>query len=225
MTANICIYTAIAGDYDDLKPIPPQIMAVDQIAFLDRQPMFHQGWQIVALEDEDEHPRMLAKHPKLMPHMVPELLGYDYTIWIDGSVEVTGNLFAAFMVNCIKRSGWAMYRHPLRDCIYDEAVASIEENPKKYAHLPMMEQVESYRATGMPEHWGLYQCTIIVRDMRRMDVKDAGLAWWVENTNWTYADQLSLTYVLWANGWAVDTIPGSVWHGRHHRLMPHRRDD
>jgi len=42
---------------------------------------------------------------------------------------------------------------------------------------------------------------------------------------WTYADQLSLTYILWANGWALDTIPGHVLANPYYRWHPHRRDD
>jgi len=54
-------------------------------------------------------------------------------------------------------SGLAAHAHTARDCIYEEAVASVAY-PEKYSTQPIMEQVDSYRAEGHPEHWGLWAC-------------------------------------------------------------------
>ena len=63
---------------------------------------------------------------------------------IDGSIAIKSPDFARDMAASVGATGIAMFRHPDRDCIYDEAVESIRW--AKYAGMPIMEQVGHYRA-------------------------------------------------------------------------------
>jgi hypothetical protein len=102
--SRICIYTAIYGGYDDLKPIVDQDVPCDFVCFTDRELVNPGGWQIFHVEMQENHPRMRAKFFKLLSHRIFRhgqlQLGlpwyrrwlprrrYTSTIWIDGSVKV-----------------------------------------------------------------------------------------------------------------------------------------
>jgi len=223
--ANVCIYTAIAGGYDNLNPTVHQTIPCDWLAFLEDEPANTCGWQVVPLQVEQEHPRMRAKWPKLCPHLVPELVGYWYTIWIDGSVQVTSPRFAEDMVSFLNSNGWAMFAHPRRDCLYDELEAHFDEQGPKYEGLPLRQQVAFYRAAGYPEHNGLFQSTVIVREGDDEQVQRIGESWWHECVNWSYADQLSHTPVMRHMGLWCDTIPGHVLRNQWFVVRGHNRND
>ena len=143
---SIAVYTAIVGGYDDL-PSHPSVPGVDFHAFVD-QSCDREDWAVHPVTMvTDLHPRMTAKWYKLHPHLC--LPGYDYTVWIDGSHQIVDPGYPEDCVRVIDDSGIALHRHPGRDCIYDEAVASIAY-PEKYGTQPVMEQVTAYRAAGHP---------------------------------------------------------------------------
>jgi hypothetical protein len=148
-------------------------------------------------EEFGENPRLQAKYYKVVPH---RLLGngmqYDYTIWIDGSIQIESAHFAEYMVSQAKDS-WAMFKHPWRDCIYDEIAEA--HNMKKYLDQPMLEQGDAYIEDGMPSHWGMPACTIICRNARNLQVMALGELWWREILKWGIKDQVSFPYVLYKN--------------------------
>lgn len=168
----ICIYTSVFGDYDTIKEPCAQSVPVDFKVFTESHDL--------------GSPRLEAKYYKLHP---PE--GYDYTIWVDGSVKITSRFFAEYMVGQAKDK-WALFQHPWRDCIYEEAKEA--HDMAKYLDQPIMKQVESYRREGMPEHYGMPSCGIIARSKWGKEINEA---WWEENLKWTIKDQVSFPYVLW----------------------------
>jgi hypothetical protein len=118
----------------------------------------------------------------------------DLSIWIDASLQIKSPAFVADMRDKLGRRSWAMFTHPERDCIYDEALVSI--TMPKYQALPILPQVEAYRSI-VPPHGGLYACGIIVRREPLAEcLKRVQERWWEENVKWTYQDQLSLPFVL-----------------------------
>ena len=239
---RVCVYTAIYGEYDDLKPPAPQSVPTDFICYTDNPAMRPAGaWRVVYDQRlPDLHPRLRAKWFKTHPHLLfpdgrppawryhaadPRRLWhrYDAVIWIDGSIRVTGAAFARDMAASLGPEGTAFCRHPDRDCIYDEATASLRW--AKYHGLPIAAQVESYRAEGYPAHHGLMACTVIVRDPRATQWHAIDEAWWQENLLWTYQDQLSLPVVLWRRHRQVGWIPGHLWRHPLFEWVPHRIDE
>lgn len=191
---RIAVYTAIAGGYDELKD-HPFIPGCDFIAFSDRLTQ-HPAWQIRGIPDQPGvHPRMVAKWYKLMPHLaLPE---YDLTLWIDGSHQIANPHFLEEAIFQLGDSEMALYRHPDRDCIYDEADLSV--TLRKYQDQPIREQVEHYLSEGHPPHWGLWACGTLLR--RRTGLIAALMtAWWDEINRWSYQDQISLPVVLRESG-------------------------
>ena len=115
------------------------------------------------------------------------------------------------MISGVRDSGWAMFAHPDRNCIFEEAIVSAQM--EKYRNLPIHEQVMFYKGIGIQPHSGLFACGVIVRkEPLPSSLIDANLTWWKETCNRTYQDQLSLPYVLKVHNLQVDKIPGNLWH-------------
>jgi hypothetical protein len=65
---RVAIYTAVFGDYDELKEVPTQDVECDLICFTDR-PKARRGnsWRVTPVARKRElHPRMQAKYYKIM---------------------------------------------------------------------------------------------------------------------------------------------------------------
>ena len=232
-----CIYTAIYGDYDELKPVVPQNVPCDFVCFTDNENLCNPGgWRIITLPVlPDQHPRMRAKFFKILHHRVfadgrlllePSRLRrwlplprYRATIWMDGSILVKSPDFAGLFLRHLGPSGWTMLRHPDRDCIYEEVTAS--EGMEKYEGLPLHEQVATYRQEGHPAHGGLYACGLIGRAFPNK-LAELENAWWRENEIWTYQDQLSLPAVLRRADAAVDAIDIDLWKNEWFDWVSHR---
>ncbi len=225
---GVCIYTAIYGDYDDLKAQPVQSVPTDFICFTESTRLHARApWTIIRNNRlPGLHPCMRAKYYKVLSHRIfPNgrlslseaftfglrrvFTPYDYTIWIDGNAQIRTSVFAETVISYIGQSGWAMFDHPERDCIYDEMVVSARM--PKYHELPLAAQVESYRAEGHPSHNGLKACGVIARDARSQDLRDVNETWWQENLKWSFQDQLSLPVTLRRLGKSCDTIEGCLW--------------
>jgi hypothetical protein len=232
------IYTAIFGGYDTLKEPAAQDLPCDFICFTDMKlPPCVGAWRIVAIRrDPRLHPRLQAKRFKLMSHRVfprgrlawrytpmERRPRFDLSVWIDGSVRITSPRFVGDMRRKVVDGDWAMFVHPDRDCIYEEAQVSI--GMRKYRSQPVISQVDSYRAE-VPPHGGLYAGGVIVRREPPSErVLAANEAWWAENVNWTYQDQVSLPYVLRRLG-GPEPVPirENLWENSWFEILPHASD-
>lgn len=183
---KVLIYTSVFGNYDPPKEHPEQ--SIDTYFMRFTQPH----------EELGDNPRLQAKYYKLLLH---RLFGadnhFDYTIWIDGSVQIISPDFAKYMVSQAKDS-WCMFTHPWRDCIYDEAVEA--HDMQKYLDLPIMDQMREYESQGMPRHFGMSSGGIICRNTRNLAVAGLDEMWWREILCWGEKDQIPLQYVLWKTG-------------------------
>jgi hypothetical protein len=229
---KVCIYTAIFGGYDDLKEQPEQTIDCDFVCFSDRSLPETHGWRVVRQQGiRNLHPRLQAKYYKLMHHrlFIPhfhqfpffgnKLHDYTASIWIDASVKLRSPYFAEEMVASLGRYGMAMFIHPDRSCIYDEATLCCDF--PKYCGLPLLEQVEHYRRKGYPEKNGLMAAGIIVRETGKRELSRVNQEWWKENLRWSYQDQLSLPYVLWKLRYGYDPINLNLWENHLFELIPH----
>jgi Protein of unknown function (DUF616) len=238
LRARAVIYTAIFGGYDTLKEPVPQEKPCDFICFTDMKlPRRVGAWRVIRVpRDARLHPRLQAKRFKLAGHEIfprgrlawryaplARRSRFDLSVWVDGSVQITSPRFLGDMRERLGAGDWAMFVHPDRDCIYDEAQVSI--GMRKYRDLPICPQVESYRTT-VPPHGGLHACTIIVRrEPAPARLVAVHAAWWTENVTWTYQDQLSLPYVLrHLDGPAPVPITESLWNNPWFVMLPHTDD-
>jgi len=231
--SHIVIYTAIFGAYDKLKQPPVQDISCEFICFTDNKRLLKNPgiWRVIYVKSNSMHPRMQAKYFKIMNHMVfPEgnissqygyvnANFYDYTIWIDGSISIKSPTFARDICSFLTNN-WAIFKHPDRNCIFDEVNASIPL--KKYEGQPLVEQASFYRAEGHPAHYGLWSCGVIVRlGHPSRELIRFCEAWWNENIRWSYQDQISFPYLLRKHEMTVNTIQKNMWENEWFDWMEH----
>ncbi len=233
--ARVCVYTAICGNYDTLKPVPEQDVPCDYVCFSDDIRLTNPGqWKILPVEDAGQrHPRMRARFPKILHHRifprgrlrrVRSLFAprYTHTLWIDGSIRVKSASFVREFVQHIGAAGWSMFIHPDRSCIYPEAEFST--SMPKYFDQPVMAQAAAYRAEGYPAENGLIASGLIARSTSA-DLSEIEEMWWSENVRWSYQDQLSLPVVLWRLKRNCDLVRKNLWSNEWFDWMPHHRQD
>lgn len=216
------IITACMGGYDRLRAQVAQDIPVDWICVTDDDRPVPAPWRAVRVTPADPCSRMSAKAYKLQPCDRPD------AIWIDANMRVTSPSFARRAL-AARVNGLAVWRHPDRDCIYDEAEASLRLLPEKYAGQPIRAQVDHYRSEGHPAHAGLYACGTLAWDWSDPTAEAIGRAWMEECRRWSYQDQLSLPVVLRRFGVVPGIFPatqterrGPGWVGnRWLRIYPH----
>jgi hypothetical protein len=218
--ARVAVYTAIYGGYDLLHP-QPSSPDVDYICFTDADDLdAPPNWHIERRAPRYAHPRLSAKWFKMHPDK--ELPSHRYTIWIDGCMKVASASFAEEAMSALNDSGIAVFRHPDRDNIADEVVAS--EPLAKYAGLALADQVLHYQRCGFELCHGLYACGVIVRDNASERISDLNRLWMEENVRRSYQDQLSFPYVCWKLGLTPGVIPYNFWDNPLFERLPHLSD-
>jgi hypothetical protein len=196
----VVVCTAITARYDSLKP-HVDIPGVDFVAFMD-EPEDHDGWDVRPIPPYSEHPRLVAKAYKCLPHIyLPE---YEYNIWLDADFQVTSESLLESL-NCIGPTGIAMWRHTHRDDIGAERDASMWQ--PKYLGTQIPQQVAHYASEGFPEHFGLWCTGVIARKTSNPEVRRLMELWLSENHRWTYQDQISFPYAVWKTGVVPDPLP------------------
>jgi hypothetical protein len=225
---RIAVITAIYGNYDTLKD-PKDIInkdSVDWFCFTDDKNMKSSIWKVINrpyhIENNKEEYKqyknffdnikedrvknmMSAKYYKIKTHEIDILKGYDYYIWVDGSMF----LRPEFINNITKLINHPYelinFKHPERSTIKDEMNLSI--SMKKYENQNILGQYDAYIKEGFPDDLGLFECTIIVKKniQRINEVFDL---WWIQNLKYSYQDQISYTYCLWKKGVKPDYVIG-----------------
>lgn len=205
---GVTVVTATYGGFDAPLAQVEQDSEVRWLCYTDDPKLeVVEPWDKVIEPPRFKHPCLAAKVHKMLPDSHP-------SIWVDANIEITSPSFAREALGAVN-DGLALYRHPRRDCIYEEAEASLgsEAQNGKYAHLPLLEQVDSYRAGRHPEHGGLFACGIIAWD--HPDPR-LGPLWLAECSRWSYQDQLSFPVVTRRLG----ITPGVFDHPQIERRRP-----
>jgi hypothetical protein len=198
---RIAIYTSITGGKDSLKD-PPSQDDVDQVLFTDHA--VNHAWAVRPACQLFADPRRNSRAHKILAHQY--LHGYDYSLWIDGSIRLLASA-RALVATYLHDADVALFRHPERDCLYAEAAICADAGHDDVGTLA--EQVAKYRGAGHPEHAGLNECAVI---LRRHNARTAAFndAWWAEYCRHSCRDQVSVNYVLRVLGVHVAALPGSI---------------
>lgn len=182
---NPTVYTAINGGYE--KP------RGDIRVFYDSE------------KDKFIQPVMNAKIYKVLPH---RFLKCDRSVWIDGNIHPLEN--DETIASMLGDADIALFRHPQRNCVYQEANPAKERVPDKYKEL-IFQQIEDYKNEGFPEGFGLWECLMIIRRHNEA-TRELNERWWAEICRYSQRDQLSFPYVLWKMGdkIKVKTLEGNI---------------
>lgn len=218
---KLAVYTVNTGRYDTLVD-PRGNALVDYLCFTDR-PMTGPGpWRAVVAPRLALAPRELSRFVKLHPHRLPELQGYDATLYVDASIAIVGDVLEFASTHLARREDIFMFDHPFRNSTYLEAM-SIAEHGHEWI-WDVARQVRAYHRQGFPDGLGLLAGGVILR--RNTDSWIPLMEeWWGEYLRWTKRDQLGLGYAAWQTRTTIASLglPDPFLANRYFRLQPHRQ--
>jgi len=216
---KVVVYSAIFGNYDELNEPPEERRDIDYIIFTDNKNLKSKFYKVIACKPISSDPARSAKIYKIMPHLF--LSNYDYSVWIDGSVLLKSG-FHKLIDLCIKNNyEMAFFKHPERDCIYQEGEACI--NYKKDESNIIKKQISKYRRENYPEHNGLISGGFIFRKNKSSRVIAINKYWWEEIKNYSKRDQLSFNYVAWRYNFIYQVINDEIWDNQYFKVLEHRK--
>jgi hypothetical protein len=214
---RIIVYTAIIGDIDELMPPLVISQSARYICFSDKPQMSYGVWEVYLAELPYRIPRLCAKRYKVLPHIL--LPDADYSVWIDGTFQI--NILPEEAVRrWLQISDVAFFKHPDRDCVYDEARVCIDhhrDNPEI-----LNDQIAKYESESYPRHQGLIAGGVIIRRHNKV-IEALNEAWWGEIRRHSIRDQVSLPYVAYKLNIDYSIIPGYLWENEYFPFTRHRR--
>lgn len=195
--SNITIVTAITSSKDDL--INEQVKGnAKWVAYLD-YPFSSPTWEIRKAYDGFHDPRRNSRIHKLL---IDKYVDTKYSIWIDGNITLLTPP-EELIEKHLKDYDIAVYRHPTRNCLYQEAMTCAKLNLDDPEII--IEQAVAYENSGFAKDKGLGECNIIFR--RHTDkVKAFNEAWFSHYTRYSRRDQISFPYALDQVGLRVNLI-------------------
>lgn len=196
---NMVIYTAITGNYDELKDPLYLSDSLTYVCITNNQNIKSKVWNIEYVNDNVMDNIHLARHIKMNPHIF--FHEYDTSVWVDGKYKILDDLrrYVSFYQ---RESKILCFPHPERQCICDEIAACIIL--KKGHKRDMLMQVSDYIREGYPLNWGLYETGCMVRAHNDEKVKFLMERWEKEILKYSIRDQLSFPYVCWKNEFEPD---------------------
>lgn len=181
MDKKIILYTCITENKD---PVIEQDFPI--VRFIDSYDKFKDG-------------RRNSRIQKILPH---KYLDCDFSIYIDGNRKL---LISPEEIVKRYMDGYdvAIFKHALRDCIYDEAieVAKLKLDDPEL----IIEQAKYYEDHHYAKHKGLNEAGFIVRRHNKR-VEAMNEAWWADYCRFSRRDQLSLMPAIDKSGVVVNSL-------------------
>lgn len=206
MQKKYVIYTSLTGGYDKL----PQYKCLDErFDYICYSNDFNEGekigmWEIrnIPLTNCKDNIR-LSRYVKLQPHKV--LSEYEYSLWIDSNIIVEMPLFYDIVIGKIREGkDWYGIKHPLRDCIYEDAEAVVLAGVANFFEI--RKQMKFLRSECYPEHYGLFENNIILRKHNSEVIREINDDWWQIYNRFSKRDQMSLFYIFWQHSFTPSLL-------------------
>ncbi len=218
MKQKIVVYTAIYGNYDDLKEPSMKLEGCDLVCFTDNERISSRFFDVRVHPPIYSDPARNSCVFRLLPHrFFPE---YEYSLWIDGAgIFKTGNI-RALIDKYLRDQNMAVFHHSTRDCLYDEAEMCIAN--KRDDPLIIRKQIEKYKQEQYPRHNGLVTTGAILRRHMSPDVIRVDEECWAEIEKFSRRPEISFNYVAWKNDFKYATFDGIVWDNQYFRFAAHK---
>jgi hypothetical protein len=189
-TKKVAVYTCIAGTYDNLKEVSLKTKDVDFICFTNLKFENSKGWIIRSIPKNFKSNILANRFVKMHAHLL--LQEYDISVYIDGSIKVVGDIYS-FALNSVEHELVAMYQHPFRNCLYEEA-----EICKIFGfdwHWKFDRQIRKCKSDHYPRDNGLFECGVIVSQHMHPKIIELMGCWWREFEYGVKRDQIMLPYL------------------------------
>ncbi|MUJ26429.1 DUF616 domain-containing protein [Aliivibrio fischeri] len=212
MNNKVVVYTVITGGYDKINPVlnNEDNLNVDFVIVSDESMVVPDGWELKLIPREPgqsniEYNRKL----KIKPTTIFQK--YKIHIYLDSNIQVIKNISKLINDFVVNEHQIALYEHPVRSNVYDEA-EEIKRIGYDY-YFKIDRQMNRYRSVGF-DGKGLYEANIILR-RNNAAVGNVMDTWWNEFNIGIKRDQLSLTYSCFINNMEIFCL------GRHDGRFVH----
>lgn len=193
MSTNKVLYTAILGNYDDLKEPTIVSKGWDYVCFTD-QDLSSKVWQIRKIEYEGD-PQRMARRIKLLFH---EYVQAEYTFWLDAAFHIQVDLNDFW--NRYWQNPFSVPEHPLRNDVFREiesCLANHRGNPDE-----LIRQKEDYEKQVIKRFNGIITSGVMMR-RNTEQVRELCELWWAELSKYSTRDQVAFAKV--AQNWRIPT--------------------
>lgn len=213
---NTVVYTCISGNYDILRDVVNPESDIDYICFTDL-PIESNTWKIRPIPQflKSFDPTKIARCIKILPHLF--LSEYETSVWIDGNIQVLGDIKK--FINQNLKNYFAIPKHPLRKCVYEEGTAVIDL--KKDCSSNVNVQINLYKSKNYPKNNGMVQSNVIIRKHNDKRCVEISNTWWTHVRLYSKRDQLSFNYCIWKKNVSIDIINPNVIVGNHFQQWSH----
>lgn len=195
---KVAVYTAISGHYDTLKPPVDINPDYDYIIFTDLEIEKPGIYQVRPLPYMDADQTRRARYVKTHAHTLLE--DYDYAIWVDANLMITGDL-SKYLAKFIKTGlDVGAVQHPLRDSVYDEAEECLKAN--KGDARSIQEQISFYKLKQFDSN-NMLETGFLIYNLSSKKVSNFLNIWWSHIDKFSNRDQLSVGYAQELSGASI----------------------
>ncbi len=213
---SCAVYTAITGGYDRLND--PEFLNPDwdYYCFTDHPENYSSDiWQFKSLEIASS-PVLMSRYAKMHPHVL--LKDYDFTVYIDGKLTITGDM-TEYMNVFSKGRSMLCFPHPLRHTIKEELEALITYG--KGDPEILRKQLMAYSGEGFNNQRPLTDTACLIRSNKDPLLIKTMDDWWNELSKYSLRDQMSLGYVSWKNNYLYDISALNIYKNPFLRKQEH----
>lgn len=215
-TNKLVIYTAIQGDYDDLKDPLFTDPNITYVCFTDNKNIKSDIWNIEYTDAVSDTALSIRKY-KVLPHLY--FKDFNTSVWVDGNLLIQKDL-RQFINRYGRGSDFLCFPHELRRCIYDEGAEVIRQHraPKNI----VIQQMANYLQNSYPEGNGLLWGGFMVRNHNNPEIIKIMEEWWYQINCFSKRDQISLPYVLFKNHYHYDLCDLNLFENEWFKISKHK---
>ncbi len=212
---TVTVISSCYGQFDTILVPPEQTSTVDRWLMVtdDFDGGYDAGWDVLVQPRPWVHPRFAAKHAKAQPF---DYTDADIAVWLDAGAVIQSRQTIEWLVDELGDHDMAMWLHPERNNVYDEATCSAAIG--KYEGQHCRQQAEHYQSQGLPDVLWATGCIV----WRNTDANRLlGRMWLSEMLRWSLQDQLSFPYVSWRCGIRPTPLNHKLWRNPYVRWRGH----
>lgn len=197
---KVAIYTCLTNGYDILRQPLYVEDGFDFLCFVgkgEKTSDYDGVWRIIEIPLTFGDTAIDSRYPKILPHEF--LQDYDYSIWIDANIEITGPaLYEAVRKKISEGVEYCGVSHPWRKSIYKETL--------KCLRLRLISFPMAYRTLAwllkehMPFNYGLYENNLILRKHNSPSIIALDQLWWEAFKRFPRRDQTTLMCCIFKMG-------------------------
>jgi SAM-dependent methyltransferase len=154
-----------------------------------------------------------SRNSRIIKILSHKYVDSEISIWVDGNIYLlkTEN---DIINEWLKDADMALFKHPIRNCIYDEqqAIKDLKRITDKNELNILDNQIDFYKQQGFPKNCNtLAETGIIIRKHNEKVIR-FNENWWAEISRWSYRDQISfpIIYEKHKNDIKINFIEGDM---------------